>query len=73
LDIWSATMRALVSVGPPAAIGTIMWMGRSGHACACAARTMTAGAKIDAADSFIRRRRVIIAALRLVLRDHNGN
>src|SRR5580700_9253994 len=57
-------MRALVSVGPPAASGTIMWMGRLGHACARAPRTAMAGAKIDAVDSLIRRRREIMAALR---------
>src|SRR5512143_514142 len=46
-DIGSATMRATMSLGPPAAKGTIIVMGRSGHAAragAATARASTAAA-----------------------------
>src|SRR5271163_2427949 len=58
-------MRAMLSVGPPAAIGTIMWTGRSGQTrgcvCASAARPPRPGANAVAAESTIRRRRVSIS------------
>src|SRR5271156_615924 len=58
-------MRAMLSVGPPAAIGTIMWTDRSGQArgcvCASAARPPSPGANAVAAESAIRRRRVSIS------------
>src|SRR5271168_2069266 len=57
-------MRATLSVGPPAATGTIMCTDRSGQArgdvCASAARPNRLGANAVATESTIERRRVSI-------------
>jgi hypothetical protein len=58
-------MRATVSVGPPAASGTIKCTGRSGQAPAAvsarAARRETPAAQAAAAEDAIKRRRVSMA------------
>src|SRR5712692_658155 len=53
-------MRATMSVGPPAAIGTRRRTGRLGQACACARRPRRLGANADAAAPATKSRRLII-------------
>src|ERR1700734_1265045 len=64
LETSSATRRALVSVGPPAAIGTTICTARSGQAPARAARKLRLGASADAAERAITWRRVSTATPR---------
>src|SRR5512147_1567595 len=53
-DMCSATMRAMTSVGPPAAKGTIMVIGRSGYAArAAAGEARTAARARDDTSDFI--------------------
>src|SRR5580700_6620022 len=62
----SATVRATISVGPPAATGTTMRTGLAGYAvfgaCARPSRTKRFGATAWAAASAIKRRRVNMSA-----------
>src|SRR4029077_2656730 len=56
----SATMRAITSVGPPAANGTTIRTGWGGQARAFAGLATRPGASADAAASALKQRRVII-------------
>src|SRR5262245_33731359 len=56
-----AVMREIASVGPPAAAGTMTFIGRVGYSCAAAAPSM------DASTTAIASRRIVVPPVGLVL------